>query len=85
MSDIEKITIDNPIELERDYRFYIEEIVEKDRCSFLDACVKILEEKNIEPKVFASRIPQYIKNKIEEECANLNKIKRKKIHKIIFE
>lgn len=81
----DKITQETKIELERDYRFYIEEIVEKDRCSFLDACVKIIEEKSIEPKVFASRIPQYIKNKIEEECAELNKIKRKKIHKIMFE
>ena len=79
---IEKIT---PLELEKDYRFYIEEIVDKDQCSFLDACIKLIETYNIEPTVFASRIPKYIKNKIEEECAQLNKIKRKKINQLFFE
>ncbi len=83
MSNEQEIT--KPIELERDYRFYIEEIVEKDRCSFLDACVKLIETYNIEPKVFASRIPQYIKSKIEEECTQTNKIKHKKTNQLTFE
>lgn len=75
--------VDNII-LEKDYRYDIEEIVENKKCSFLDACIEILEETGIEPKVFASRIPQYLKNKIEEECVQTNKIKHKKVNQIIF-
>lgn len=76
---------EKPIELEKDYRFYIEEIVERDRCTFLEACTTLIETYNIEPKVFASRIPQYIKDKIEEECVKTNKIKYKKINTFTFE
>lgn len=72
------------IVLEKDYRYDIEEIVENKKCSFLDACIEIIEKRGIEPKVFASRIPQYIKNKIEEECVQMNKIKHKKINQIMF-
>lgn len=71
--------------LEKDYRFYIEETVEKKKMSFLDACVYIIEKYNIDPKVFASRIPQYIKEKIKYECIELNKLKIDKPKCLVFE
>lgn len=81
------MTIQNDVEeiLEKDYRFYVENAVETLNVSFLDACVYVIEKYNIEPKTFASRIPQYIKEKIKYECIALNKIKMEKPKCLEFE
>lgn len=71
--------------LDRDYRFYVEDAVEKYNMTFLDACTYIIEKYNIEPKIFAQRIPQYIKDKIKYECIELNKLKIEKPKKLEFE
>ena len=71
--------------LEKDYRYYVENAVEELKMSFLDACVYVIEKYNIEPKVFASRIPQYIKEKIKYECIELNKLKIEKPKCLEFE
>lgn len=71
--------------LAKNYSAYVEKAVEKYGMTWLDACVYIIEKYNIDPKVFAQRIPDYIKDKIRYECIDLKKIKEEKPNQLEFD
>lgn len=72
------VKIDGKIVQEKEYKFYVEKIAKEYKMSFLDACVYLIECYDIDPKVLASHITSSIKEKIKNECIELNKLKIKK-------